>query len=99
MNERFKEDWKFIVTVTGAKEGCRAGHKVGDTFQFEYGTPLGLCGEAFHGMYPVIHAMRLGADLAQYSGAKDHNVSQFTCPDEAWITFEIRRVPLQGGGS
>ena len=58
MENEFKEDWGFVVTVTEAKSGCRAGHKVGDGFEFQYGTPLELCGEAFCAMYPLIHALR-----------------------------------------
>jgi len=91
MENEFKEDWGFLVTVTEAKPGCRAGHKVGDRFEFEYGTPLGLCGEAFCAMYPLIHALRLGADLSS-GGAKDPDTATFTCPDHAWVTFEVRRV-------
>ena len=37
MENEPKEDWGFVVTVTEAKPGCRAGHKVGDRFEFEYG--------------------------------------------------------------
>jgi len=92
MEIEFKEDWGFVVTVKGAKPGCRAGHKVGDRFEFEYGTPLGLCGEAFCAMYPLIHALRLGADLVTYGEAKDPDTTTFTCPDHAWVTFEVRRV-------
>jgi uncharacterized repeat protein (TIGR04076 family) len=91
MENEFREDWGFVVTVAEAKPGCRAGHEVGDRFEFEYGTPLGLCGEAFCAMYPLIHAMRLGADLSS-SEAKDPNTATFTCPDHAWVTFEVRRV-------
>jgi len=92
MENEFKEDLGFVVTVTEAKSGCRAGHQVGDRFEFEYGTPLGLCGEAFCAMYPLIHAMRLGADLVTYGGAKDPDSTTFTCPDHAWVIFEVRRV-------
>lgn len=37
MENEFKEDWGFVVTVTEAKPGCRAGHEAGDRFEFEYG--------------------------------------------------------------
>jgi uncharacterized repeat protein (TIGR04076 family) len=86
-----KEDWRFEVTVIAAKEDCRAGHKVGDRWTFEYGTPEGLCGEAFYTMYPLVHAMRLGADVRNREDA-DPDVSTCYCPDAAWITFEVRRV-------
>lgn len=42
-------------------------------------------------MYPVIHALRLGADLSS-GEAKDPDTTTFTCPDQAWVTFEVRRV-------
>jgi len=43
-------------------------------------------------MYPLIHAMRLGADLVTYSEAKEPDTATFTCPDHAWVTFEVRRL-------
>ena len=90
-NPDFEEDWRFEVTVTAAKGDCRAGHKVGDCWTFEYGTPEGLCGEAFYTMYPLVHTMRMGADIHNRQDA-DPDVATCYCPDNAWITFEVRRI-------
>ena len=90
-NPDLKEDWRFEVTVTAAKGNCRAGHKVGDCWTFEYGTPEGLCGEAFYTMYPLVHTMRMGADIHNRQDA-DPDVATCYCPDNAWITFEVRRI-------
>ncbi|UCC64810.1 MAG: TIGR04076 family protein [Anaerolineae bacterium] len=92
----FEEDWRFEVTVTAAKGECRAGHQVGDRWTFEYGMPQGLCGEAFYTMYPLIHAMRLGADVRNRED-DDPDVTACCCPDYAWITFQVQRI-WQGEG-
>ena len=97
--EKYPEPYKFIVTIVDMKsQPCRAGHRVGDSWEFEYCTPLGMCGEAFHAIYPLIHAMRLGADLTGYQAQEhrgDPDVTYAWCPDEGWVKFEVRRVRQQ----
>jgi uncharacterized repeat protein (TIGR04076 family) len=84
----FHEPVKFVVTVDSAKGECRAGHKVGDRWEFAWRTPANLCGSAYHGMYPVIHGLMLTS--GRYEGpASEQTV--VTCPDDGWITFRIER--------
>ena len=47
-------------------------------------------------MYPLVHAMRLGADVRNRED-DDPDVTTCCCPDYAWITFEVQRI-WQGEG-
>ena len=84
----FHEPVRFLVTVHQAKGECRAGHKPGDRWEFDWCTPAGLCGSAYHTMYPVLHGLMLTSGRYQGPAAKETLVS---CPDEGWITFRIER--------
>ncbi len=60
-DEAFEEPIRFSVTVVEMKsQPCRAGHRVGDHWEFAYCTPHGMCGEAFHAIYPLIHRTTTG---------------------------------------
>ena len=85
---KYEEPVRFVVTVVEAKGSCRAEHKVGDRFEFDWCTPEGLCGSAYHTMYPVLHGLLL--DGGKYEGRAE--TTRVTCPDAGWITFEIQRV-------
>jgi uncharacterized repeat protein (TIGR04076 family) len=84
----FHEPVRFLVTVHQARGECRAGHKQGDLWEFDWCTPAGLCGSAYHIMYPVLHALMLTSGRYQGPAAEETLVS---CPDEGWITFRIER--------
>ena len=84
----FHEPVSFVVTVRAAKGECRAGHKVGDGWHFDWCTPAGLCGSAYHTMYPVLHGLMLTSGRYEGPTAKETLVS---CPDDGWITFHIER--------
>ena len=55
----FHEPVGFTVTVHQAKGECRAGHEVGDCWEFDWRTPGGICGSAYHALYPVLHGLML----------------------------------------
>lgn len=84
----FHEPVSFVVTVHAAKGACRAGHKVGDRWHFDWSTPAGLCGSAYHAMYPVLHGLMLTSGRYEGPAARETLVS---CPDDGWITFCIER--------
>jgi uncharacterized repeat protein (TIGR04076 family) len=84
----FHEPVRFIVTVHAAKGDCRAGHKVGDGWEFDWCTPAGMCGSAYHTMYPVVHGLMLTSGRYEGPAAEETLVS---CPDEGWITFRVER--------
>ena len=84
----YHERVHFTVSVHEAKEGCNCGHMPGDSWQFSRCTPEGICAEAFHTMYPVIHGLTMGNGT--YSGpAADETL--VSCPDHGWVTFKIER--------
>jgi len=84
----FHEPVRFVVTVHAAKGECRAGHKVGGRWEFDWCAPAGLCGSAYHTMYPVLHGLMLTSGRYEGPAAEETLVS---CPDNGWITFRIER--------
>jgi uncharacterized repeat protein (TIGR04076 family) len=84
----FHEPVRFVVTVRAAQGSCRAGHEVGDRWAFAWCSPAGLCGSAYHTMYPVLHGLTLTSGRYEGPAAEERLVS---CPDEGWITFCIER--------
>lgn len=84
----FHEPVRFVVTVHAAKGECRAGHKVGDRWEFDWCTPAGMCGSAYHTMYPALHGLTLTSGRYEGPAAEETLVS---CPDNGWITFRIER--------
>lgn len=84
----FHEPVYFEVEIKDAKGECRAGHKVGDSWTFDWCTPTGMCGSAYHTMYPVLHGLLLTSGRYEGPAAEETTVS---CPDDGWITFRIQR--------
>lgn len=84
----FHEPVRFIVTVQDARGECRAGHKVGDRWEFSWCTPAGMCGSAYHALYPALHGLMLTSGRYEGPAAEQTLV---TCPDEGWVTFRIER--------
>jgi uncharacterized repeat protein (TIGR04076 family) len=84
----FHEPVSFTVTVYQAKGECRAGHKVGDHWEFAFCTPAGMCGQAYHALFPLLHGLALTS--GRYEGpAADETL--VTCPDAGWLTFHVQR--------
>jgi uncharacterized repeat protein (TIGR04076 family) len=84
----FHEPVYFVVTVQEAKGDCRSGHRIGDRWEFAWCTPGGLCGSAYHAMYPVLHGLMLTSGRYEGPAADETLVA---CPDGGWITFRIER--------
>lgn len=84
----FQEPVHFVVTVQEAKGEWRAGHTVGDRWEFDWSTPKGMCGSAYHAMYPVLHGLMLTSGRYTGPAAEQTLVS---CPDAGWLTFRIQR--------
>jgi uncharacterized repeat protein (TIGR04076 family) len=82
----FHEPVRFKVSVVEARGECRAGHKLGDCWEFDWCTPAGMCGSAYHAMYPVLHGLMLTSGRYEGPTAKETLLS---CPDGGWITFRI----------
>jgi uncharacterized repeat protein (TIGR04076 family) len=90
IGELWKEPVAYIVSVV--KEGyCRANHKQGETFEFMWNTPEGLCGEAFVGMYPILHSLRTHGDMRELGDSTrspSRNIRIYTCPSRV-VQFRI----------
>ncbi|MFW9935087.1 MAG: hypothetical protein ACFFDU_06225 [Candidatus Thorarchaeota archaeon] len=85
----WEEPVRFRVTVM--KEGeCRANHKLGETFEFTWNTPDGICSESFVGMYPLLHSFRVLGDMREL-GSKQRNIRIYTCPSRV-IQFQIEAI-------
>ena len=84
----FHEPVSFIVTVQDAKGECRASHKPGDQWEFSWCTPAGMCGSAYHAMYPDLHGLMLTSGRYDGPAAQETLIS---CPDHGWLTFRIER--------
>lgn len=80
------EPVSFKVEIV--KDGnCRADHKKGQVFKFDWNTPEGMCGESFVGMYPVLHSLRVFGDMREL-GSPERNIRVYTCPSRV-IQFRI----------
>jgi uncharacterized repeat protein (TIGR04076 family) len=84
----FHEPVNFTVTVQEAKGECRAGHRPGDKWEFSWCTPVGMCGSAYHAMYPVLHGLMLTSGRYDGPAAKETLVA---CPDHGWLILHIER--------
>jgi uncharacterized repeat protein (TIGR04076 family) len=84
----FHEPVSFTVTVQDAKGECRAGHRIGDKWEFAWSTPAGMCGAAYHAMYPALHGLMLTSGRIEGPAAQETMVA---CPDHGWLNFRIER--------
>ena len=88
---RLRDNWEEPVSfsITVADDGnCRAGHKMGQKYEFSWRSPEGLCTESLVGMYPVLHSMRVFGDMREL-GSSERNVRMYNCPSRE-IKFRIK---------
>jgi uncharacterized repeat protein (TIGR04076 family) len=86
----WQEPVQFKITVVN-EGGCRANHKTGDSFEFMWNTPEGVCAESFVGMYPILHSLRVLGDMRELGGPERspaRNIRIYTCPSRV-IQFRI----------
>jgi len=85
------ESYDVEVSVISQKGVCGAGHKVGDKWIVNGSlVPGGMCGAAYHVLYPDIRVYRFGGILPW---TKDPDVCQIACPDnENPVVFQIKRI-------
>ncbi|MFX0078072.1 MAG: TIGR04076 family protein [Candidatus Hermodarchaeota archaeon] len=89
VGEFSREPVQYRVTVI--EEGnCRAAHKKGETFEFDWKTPEGFCPESFVGMYPILHSLRVMGDMREL-GSTHRNVRIYNCPSRV-IKFQIEAI-------
>jgi uncharacterized repeat protein (TIGR04076 family) len=88
----FEEDIKMskeiIIRVTATEGECKVGHKVGDVFKVSPADSGGLCGAAYHTVFPIIAVLQWDGVLP----GDDPNKIDWCCPDvKNLTTFEIVR--------
>lgn len=82
---------KMIAEIIRAKGKCAYGYKVGDKFEFAgLGCIGGLCGAAYHTMFPALFALNFGANF--FFMDAPNSIDTVTCPDKGNIVFKVTRV-------
>jgi uncharacterized repeat protein (TIGR04076 family) len=85
----WQEPVQYKISVI--KEGaCRADHHVGDTFEFAWKTPAGLCPESFVGMYPLLQSLRVLGDMREL-GSPQRTSRVYNCPSRV-IQFQVEAI-------
>jgi uncharacterized repeat protein (TIGR04076 family) len=87
--------YELEAKVTGLKGFCRAGHKVGETYKVSPLDAGGLCGAAYHAIFPMLLALDMDAKLPwDPTGNTIHSA----CPDlRNQLTVEVTRIPKAEG--
>ena len=97
MRKWYPESCRFRITIleVGSEAehpaACRAGHEPGDVYEFDYCTPLGLCGDLFHRLVPILHTFRTEADMRWNFGWEEANRKVLWCPSRV-VRLELRRL-------
>ncbi|HLP49228.1 MAG TPA: TIGR04076 family protein [Candidatus Kapabacteria bacterium] len=82
------------VKVTGLEGACRAGHKIGDIFKVSPLNAGGLCGAAYHAIFPMLMMLDMDGKLPWDPTG---NVAHSACPDlKNLLSMEIHRIPKTG---
>ena len=87
-----------VKVVRILKEGCAAGHKLGDTYRIGIRIEdAGLCWFALASLIPYISLFRYGGQLPSWApGSEDPDAVVVECPDpENPVHFEVRRMRKQ----
>jgi len=83
---------KIIVTVTGLKGNCSAGHKIGDTFEISCHNTGGLCGFFYHNIFPNLQTYQYSGKLPWWS---EDNILRLQCPDpHNLLTIKIEKKSI-----
>jgi len=82
---------KMLIEVEYSDNTCTYGYKVGDSWEVEgLKTPPGMCGAAYHLLFPVLFEMNFGAT---FDFEKDPVCKTgITCPDGGKIKFKVKRL-------
>lgn len=84
--------FEVTVKVTSTKGMCRANLKVGDVFKVSPLSPGGMCGAAYHAIFPML--LTLSCDGKPRQG-DDPNKVEGCCPDfKNLVTFDIIRKEI-----
>jgi uncharacterized repeat protein (TIGR04076 family) len=82
------DGYKIVATIKAVKGTCKAGHKVGDTFEISCRNTAGLCGFFYHDIFPTLHMLQFGGAYASGSDRKE-----LECIDRKnAVTIELKRI-------
>ncbi|BBB90953.1 MAG TPA: TIGR04076 family protein [Methylomusa anaerophila] len=83
---------EILVKVTSTRGTCQVGHKEGDVFKVSTADPGGLCGAAYHTVFPIIALLTWDGKIPR----DDPDRINTCCPDvENLVTFEIVRQEVE----
>ncbi len=83
---------EILVKVTSSVGVCKVGHKEGDVFKVSPADPGGLCGAAYHTIFPIIAVLAWDGVLP----LDDPNKIETCCPDvKNLVSFEIVRQEVE----
>nr|WP_092069519.1 TIGR04076 family protein [Dendrosporobacter quercicolus]NSL47502.1 DenG [Dendrosporobacter quercicolus DSM 1736]SDL92100.1 TIGR04076 family protein [Dendrosporobacter quercicolus] len=82
---------EIVVKVTSNTGTCKAGHKTGDIFKVTPADSGGLCGAAYHTIFPIVAALAWDGVLPLDNPDK----IETCCPDvKNLVSFEIIRQDI-----
>jgi len=81
----------MVIEVEYSDGTCHYGYNVGDRFEVKgLKTPDGMCGAAYHLLFPVLFEMNFGAS---FPFEKDPTCKTgITCPDGGKVKFKVKRL-------
>ena len=83
------KEYEVVIKLIGNKSPCHSGHKIGDTWIFDFRPPQDLCGFAYNSLFPFAVALKTGGTFPWQS---DPDVVTICCPDaDVNNLFELRR--------
>lgn len=81
---------QFKVIVESQKGTCGAGHKAGDEILVGPGLPQGICGFAYHCMYPNMRVLLFGGNIAH---EPEKGSFRIACPDpDNPVVFKVVKL-------
>lgn len=86
----------MVIEVEYSDNTCSYGYKVGDKWEVKgLRTPDGMCGAAYHLLFPVLFEMNFGA---KFDFEKNPNCKTgITCPDGGKVRFKVTRREKKEG--
>jgi len=86
------ENKEILVRVTSTTGTCKVGHKAGDVFKVTTADPGGLCGAAYHTIFPIIATLTWDGKIP----LDDPNKIDTCCPDvKNLVSFEVIRQEVK----
>ncbi len=93
MQKWVTEDWGFALTaIDGKARDCRLGIESGDSFDFAYECPAGICPRVMADAFTWCEVIRCGGDFT-YRGEPEKYEMTLRCPCGS-ILFRLKATPI-----